>query len=413
MLTLEAPLSAPRQSDSHPPAVTPTWHLQRHDDPVGLLGRPEPWDRLGRGNPLRTDAWLAAWWRHFGSDRELYFVGAWDEGGELRGLLPLYRTRSAWGGRVLRALGDGTVCTDHVSVLADENDAPAIALQIGRWLVGQSRSQRDGWEHLDLDGMVGGDTAAQGLLEGLRGGGARCLLTSDMGLWRLKTSASYDDYLGRLSKSHRKKLRRHQNRLEEDAALHLRVIDRAEDVAPRLDELIALHQRRWNAQGLPGSFADPRTVAFIHQAARTFFERDQLRLRLLHRGDRLVAGDLQFQGRDGFLYCYSTAMDPEQGELEPGHLLNIDMLREAHTTAVAGIDLLRGDEPYKARLQAQPRPLIRLRAAAPAIAATARHQLRRAAFACRQTLRRWRGRPPQINGSEITTEEPRKRRREL
>src|SRR5208283_326734 len=83
----------------------------------------ESWDRLARGVPFRSWAWLSSWWRHYGSQSpddlatRLMVLGALDASGRLAGIAPWYLKRSTAKGWVLRWLGSGEVCSDYASIL--------------------------------------------------------------------------------------------------------------------------------------------------------------------------------------------------------------------------------------------------------------------------------------------------------
>ena len=56
-------------------------------------------------------------------------------------------------------------------------------------------------------------------------------------------------------------------------------------------------------------------------------------------------------------------------EEQPGNLINLMILRQAIARGYRAYDFLRGDEPYKARFGAEPRPSVDFRVAAPRAAA--------------------------------------------
>ena len=67
-------------------------------------------------------------------------------------------------------------------------------------------------------------------------------------------------------------------------------------------------------------------------------------------------------------------MDPAAMEHRPGKLINAAILRQAIADGYRAFDFLRGDEPYKARFGAKPRPTVRFRVA-PSPRAQWRHNL--------------------------------------
>src|SRR5688572_3943001 len=80
------------------------------------------WNSLAHGVPFRTREWLHGWWRHYGHLGQLFTPVVFNEEGELIGALPLYLSRSARQGSVLRPLGSGEVCSDYLSLLCKPED---------------------------------------------------------------------------------------------------------------------------------------------------------------------------------------------------------------------------------------------------------------------------------------------------
>ncbi|WP_164101504.1 GNAT family N-acetyltransferase [Candidatus Laterigemmans baculatus] len=368
------------------------YHIERTDDLSGLMAESAAWDDLSGGVPLRESAWLGNWWAVYGRGLEAYVVTVRDRDAALCGLLPLYRLKTAREGRTLSAMGDGTTCTDHFSLLARERDSQAIAAAVGQWLARASRDARDGWDLIDIDGIVGGDRTAAAMTAALCGEGATSHASSRMSTWIKDTSDDWEAHLARLSKTHRRKTRQHRKRLEAGREFSLRIAASKEEVRTDLNQLMDLHQRRWTSVGEPGSFATLESRQFLHSTAQALFDRGQLQLASIVVDGETAGSELRIIGRDRMMYCYCTGMDPAFADLEPGRLLNIQGLVYAYEQQLRGIDCLRGDEPYKARLLAEPRPLIRLRIVAPSLLPRLRHAAWLTQFELKQFLRRRTGR---------------------
>ena len=56
-------------------------------------------------------------------------------------------------------------------------------------------------------------------------------------------------------------------------------------------------------------------------------------------------------------YLYNSAFDPSAGRVSPGVVLVSLLIERAIATGKTIFDFLKGDEPYKFRLGAEPRPL--------------------------------------------------------
>ena len=353
--------------------------------------QPEIWDSLAGGVPFRQVAWLGSWWKHLSEGREAYLVVARDSSGNVQGLLPLYRAGSGTRGRTLHFIGDGSACTDDISVLATDEHAATVSEAIGRHLAEMASHHQDGWDVLDLDGIVEGNEACRALARGLRLGGATLHSMSRMKTWFKKCEGTWEESLKQSSKSSRRAIGQLTKRLASIPELRYCVTE-GEDVELAVAQMIQLHQARWIAAGETGTYAEPQFRDFIEAAVRAFEANGQLYLPTLHHGSDVIAAELHFIGQNGRSYCYSTGYDINQMELEPGRLLNVCVLQHVHESTWLGVDLLRGDEPYKQRMKAEPRKLIRMRAVAPAIVPRLFDAAWRTQFVLKQWMRGKTGR---------------------
>ena len=109
-----------------------------------IVPHAESWDRLARGVPFRSWAWLSSWWRHYGPQSpgdpstRLMVLGVLDTSGRLAGIAPWYLKRSAAKGWVLRWLGSGEVCSDYASILCMPEDADRVTEALAAYLTGSN-----------------------------------------------------------------------------------------------------------------------------------------------------------------------------------------------------------------------------------------------------------------------------------
>jgi len=78
------------------------------------------------------------------------------------GVLPAYSVRSAWGGRQLRLLGDGTVTSDYLGVIARPEDLERAVEAVAPAVLAE---QRD----LFFDGVLADDPLVDALRRRSRG----------------------------------------------------------------------------------------------------------------------------------------------------------------------------------------------------------------------------------------------------
>jgi CelD/BcsL family acetyltransferase involved in cellulose biosynthesis len=321
------------------------------------------WNRLARGVPFRRGEWLAAWWRHYGSQSELFTLCVREQG-KLIAVAPWYVERSRTRGRVVRWLGSGEVCSDYLSLLCAPGDVPRVAATVANWLTQAAlRRGDDRWDLLELEAVAAQDAAVTALVTELAQRNARLHRTASLSCWRLALPSDWRAYQAMLSKSHRKQVRRLEERTLDAGRAVLHTVNNAEQLARGREILIDLHQRRRRALGEPGSFASPRFAAFHEEAIERMLAAGALRLHWLELDGSPAAAEYHLAG-EGVIYGYQAGVDPARLDEEPGRLAAIATLRLAVEEGFQAFDFLRGDEPYKAHWRAVPQAMTTWRIAA-------------------------------------------------
>ena len=173
----------------------------------------------------------------------------------------------------------------------------------------------------------------------------------------LPATAEVDDYLATLGKKERHEIRRKVRRAAAVGEIRL---DDSPDPLADLDTFIALHQKKWGADGL---FPDTEGGA----QGRVFFQRlfelhgadGPLRLTFLSVGGRRIASGVHFETADSYLY-YNAGVDPDARELSPGVLMVYAYMERALAAGIRRLDFLRGNESYKYDWGAVDEPIQRL-----------------------------------------------------
>jgi CelD/BcsL family acetyltransferase involved in cellulose biosynthesis len=309
----------------------------------------EGWRKLCRQIPFRQPDWLLPWAQDFmPAGGEPRFVIAVDEESQLRGILPAYVHN-----KCLRMMGDQVACSDYVNLIVDEdtmdtNIARAISIHLA------SAPEHHDWSRIEFEAVDIADRVGQ-----LFG---RCLVETKMRLresapantWVVDLSRGWEQFVASVSKNSRKVFRR---RSEELKKVRVRWVHDESDLIDFFPILIELHQKRRNALGQPGCFADARFETFLRHAAKSLLERQQLMAFSIWLDGKPIAADIGFRSADRW-YCYQAGIDPEAMEHEPGKLANIMILRDAERFGIRFVDFLRGDEPYKEQLKANPNPMM-------------------------------------------------------
>ena len=395
---------------------TTMMHVQRFSSLESLQPLRDAWRVLSRGAPMMSPAWLESWWRAYGSgdaQRQLYVVGVLDEAGQLAALAAWYLHRSKSKGRVLRFLGSGEVCSDHLSVLCRDDRTTAFQAvdhrtmafqavdQIDRleahrtggdrleayrtmaldaladWLAAHSDARNtsdsaDRWDLLELTGVDADDPVIVRLATAMQRRGYGLHHRPATRCWRLELPPSWDEYLARLSKGHRKQVRRLVRDPFASGRAVLHTLDDERQIDEYLDTLIDLHQRRRQSIGQPGCFASRPFSKFVRWATPELWREGLLGLHVLKLDDRPIAAEYQIRG-GGEVFAYQSGVDPERLDVQPGNLSSIATIRQAIDQGCRGLDFLRGDEPYKPHWGATPVETCELRIVAPHASARLRH----------------------------------------
>jgi CelD/BcsL family acetyltransferase involved in cellulose biosynthesis len=308
---------------------------------------------------MRQPEWLVSWWECFQpNDSELFVLTARDEH-RLLGLLPFYRLKSQ---RQLRLLGDGDVCTDYNGLLcAPDHDQTMIVEALSTWLIANCNDSEVGWESIYMEGIPDSDTTTRSLYNVIAQRGGQTLERNPMNTWCLDLTDGWDGYLARSSKDTRKRLRR---RFESLAEVQIHQVQSKADWDRYFPILIDLHQKRRNSLGEPGCFADARFQSFLELASLRLLPLGQLQAFYLEKDGMPIAADIGFRSRTHW-YCYQGGIEPSAIELEPGKMANIWMIHQTQPQGLRALDFLRGDEPYKKQLKADPQGMSDLWLASP------------------------------------------------
>ena len=324
------------------------------DTPEALETIADDWRQLAAGHPFRGYDWLAGWWRHYAPPGELFVLAVTDDTTNgLVGLAPWRREHSARRGEIIRPLGDGQVCTDHLTLLAEPGREATVAGELATFLMDDQLQ----WDLLELTDTDANDPTLAQLSQALADRDCVVRARDADACWAIELPTDWEAYLALQSKSHRKQLRRAERRVLDSDACHWRLVSTEDDWRAAWPILVDLHQRRRQSLGEPGCFASPEFEAFHREVSRALLAQGQLRMSWLELNGKPAAAEYAFASGDAWL-AYQGGVDPDMLDDEPGRLSTIAMLRAAMAEGASTFDFLRGDEPYKAHWRAQPCPTL-------------------------------------------------------
>jgi CelD/BcsL family acetyltransferase involved in cellulose biosynthesis len=163
----------------------------------------------------------------------------------------------------------------------------------------------------------------------------------------LRLPDSFDTYLAGLAKKERHEFRRKRRRFDNE--LGTGVVERR--FGPEAVALFAKLHRL--SSGDKGAFmTEPMEEFFLslHLEAGGVIDV------LLDGSGRPASAVFSFEDENGF-YLYNSAFEPELRKHSPGNVMLSHLIERAIGDGVPIFDFLKGDETYKLRLGAVPRPL--------------------------------------------------------
>ena len=350
-------------------------HVLRVTQIEDLTAYQQQWDHLADGCVFRSWTWLSTWWKHYQSLRptqslNVLLVFAEESSEQPVTILPCYTDTSFTRGKVLRLLGDGEVCSDHLGLLVDSADAQAASNAIADYLV----HQWNDWDLIDFSTIDCHDNSMELLYSAFEAND--CQLSREPGLnsWSIELPESWEEFLALQSKSHRKQLRRFEKRILKtgQGTWHLAQTQQDFDIAWEI--LVDLHQRRRISLGEPGCFASPRWADFHRDVAKQLLQAGKLRLSWLELGGQPAAAEYHLADSKT-TFAYQGGIDPDRLEEEPGRLSMILTIQHAISEGHTAFDLLRGDEPYKAHWRATSHPTFDIQIVPPRNSSRWRYQV--------------------------------------
>ena len=315
-----------------------------------------PWNILAAGHPLRSWNWLATWWKHYGdAGRRLHVLAVYDnaenEDGTLVGLAPWYMEHTAVHGNVVRPLGDGEVCTDHLSLLCQPGYVATVVTTLADYLIAND----DEWGRLELVAIDEGDEAIELLVGELESRDALVSGQRAGNCWVIDLPETWDEYVADLSPSHRRQLRKCQRSQVESGRSRWHQVTQHSELAEAWSVLVNLHQRRRNTLGEAGCFASRQFRDFHREVIEQLFSLGQLRMSWLELDAAPFTAEYHVSSPET-VFTYQSGIDTARLAESPGRLAYMLTIQRAIKDGFIRLDFLRGDEAYKAHFRATARP---------------------------------------------------------
>ena len=291
-----------------------------------------------------THEWLATRWRHFGEGQRLNLL-LFERDRRVIGIMPLVRNEYRLGPFKLDALESiGGTSRNYVGLMLPEDRQEVISA-----LLAYLKENLHGFSLILRLSLIPGDSQ---FLSALKRGLAS--ISEDLAFEeRVKTLAPYitlsgnwDEYFGSLGGKRRRMLGRMLRNLEKEyGAVNFQQCD-AGSLEEGLNRFFDLHQERWQAVGISGSFADPRVGEFYREVAWKFLNRGWFYFSSMNVGGKLVSAmyGCIFNRK---LYFIAAGRDIRYSEYSVGQLHEMHVIKDAVSRNLTEFDFLQGDEPYK------------------------------------------------------------------
>ncbi|MCS6872705.1 MAG: GNAT family N-acetyltransferase [Anaerolineae bacterium] len=318
-------------------------------NPEDLKALKQEWEALQQNSANRylynSWEWVNLVWQHLCQDDQLWLLTARDAHGALVGVTALLRHAfvpirgTRW--CQLSFLAAQVEC-DHLDFVCAHGQEAAVANAFITRLFAEQRH----WDRLWLSSIPEGSPTLAALQPYLDSGQEQpqpevCPYISLPSDWETFLSAV-------LGQRKRKNYRRDQRRYAEafGADWSYARAQSAAELSTFFEDLVRLHQAKWEALGEQGAFGTPQLKAFHRAVAERFLELGWLRLyRLVIKGE-VAAVDYGFAYQSRY-YAFAGGWDTRFAEYSPGDMLTGITIQEAIAEGMREFDFHRGDQPYK------------------------------------------------------------------
>lgn len=335
--------------------------------------------------PLACSAvWTETWLEHYGDLVPHRFAIAFRNGRIAAACLLTEGVRQKAGPIPLRTLHLGTagepdadsVCVEYNGLIVRERCRHEFIRSLLRHVECDRR-----WDEFRLDGFSAAEACE--LVDFLPRADVRTAQSRYADLKAARETG--EDAISAIGYSTRKTLRKN---LRAYGDLQTEWAGNLEQACSIFDDMVRLHQARWNEEGKPGSYASERFRAFHEALIRTLLPLGKVGLfRVTHAGEVIGCVEL-FIDRNRAL-CYQGGSAPYDGKRSPGLVVDYLCMEECLLRGFDAYDFLAGEMHHKQRLTNAANELVWVRSRRPRL----KHFVIDVLKAGRQRVRRWREQP--------------------
>lgn len=231
--------------------------------------------------------------------------------------------------------------SDDLDFIVKPGYEAAVAKALLDWI------RRAPWDVCEFNCLSSKSEVAVLLEDELRGLGWK-RATSRLPVTRVTLPETWAQYLKQLSSKERGKVGIRLRRLQSRYKVCFKCCERPDELPSFLENLYNLHQKRWEARGLPGSFSQPERRYFYEQMTQAFLSRGWLGLWQLELDDVPVAAQLGMPYGD-VLFALQEGFDPAYAADSVGYVLRSYIVQHCIERGIRFYDFLYGDQESKQR----------------------------------------------------------------
>jgi len=312
------------------------------------------WVKLHLACPVsvfQSFEWLRTWWRHYGrpSKRRSLYIIVVERDVHCIAIAPLFidsSTTFPFGAlRQLHLIGRRD--SDYLDFLILPKDREPALDAIAALL----QSSRQMWDGVVLEDLPASSIVRTGLADRLRTKGwtVEADITDDCP--QLHFGGNWEDYLQKLDGNFRRDLLRRVRGCEKKFSVEFEVLTEPGEVYDAFDDIVRLHQHRWEQIGEPGVFSKEYFIQLQKEAIPLLAKRGWVRLVFLRVNGKRVAGNYTFLYRNCFsVYLLGMGDAGDANMYSPGKILHVKSIQFAIDQGCTTYDFLRGVERIKFQL---------------------------------------------------------------
>lgn len=305
--------------------------------------------------------WIITWWDHFGvnKDRQLHIITISDQD-RIIGILPFYKGVSKFGRTVveqrLQLIGSGGNSNERFGFLDDYGISdfldfiidPDFNEPVAKMIASLLQTPEFASFRIILHQLREDSFIIRQLLPKLKLAerSIEFTKTDTCPYIDLTDTSSLDSYIKEQKSNARRRLR--QARSGSETHYRIEEAGSTEELEIMLEDLIRLHQERWNQIGYPGVFHNHRFKTFFTDIMHLLHSKQMVWFRQALDPYGVNASRMAILYNNRY-FDYMSGFDSNSPTVKsrPGIGLLLNLVEHSLTHSVERIELLRGEETYK------------------------------------------------------------------